>query len=236
MVVPGSGATPPTVAFGEGRRPEAATHVTLPAFDGPLALLLALIEARQLDVLTVPLGSLAGAYLEALAALEDDRMGNVSTFVAIASQLILIKSRAMLPRRAAGGCRRARRRGAGSRGGAPRAPDPVPRVPRRRRAAASTRRTRGSACSIARRPPPGPPGSPARRPPAAAPLSTQVLLDALDGLARVAPPPPPPPETIRRTVLLTDRAQLIRRGPPRRGRHRAPGPAGGACATGSSSR
>ena len=100
MVMPGAGgATPPAIAFGEGRRPEAATHVTLPAFDGPLALLLALIEARQLDVLTVPLGSLAGAYLEALAALEDDRMGNVSTFVAIASQLILIKSRAMLPRR-----------------------------------------------------------------------------------------------------------------------------------------
>ena len=103
MVVQGSGSPVPTIAFGEGRRPEAATHVTLPAFDGPLALLLALIEARQLDVLTVPLGSLAGAYLEALAALEDDRMGNVSTFVAIASQLILIKSRAMLPRRVAEG-------------------------------------------------------------------------------------------------------------------------------------
>ena len=103
MVDAGLAASPPTIAFGEGRRPEAATHVTLPAFDGPLALLLALIEARQLDVLTVPLGSLAGAYLEALAALEDDRMGNVSTFVAIASQLILIKSRAMLPRRVAEG-------------------------------------------------------------------------------------------------------------------------------------
>ena len=38
-----------------------------------------------------------------------------------------------------------------------------------------------------------------------------MLIDALDGLARVAPPPPPPPETIRRTVLLTDRAQRIRR-------------------------
>ena len=54
-----------TIAFGEGRRPEAATRVTLPAFDGPLALLLALIEARQLDVLTVPLGALAEAYLDA---------------------------------------------------------------------------------------------------------------------------------------------------------------------------
>src|SRR3974390_2197340 len=96
-------AAPFTVAFGEGRPPEAATRVTLPAFDGPLALLLALIEARQLDVLTVPLGALAGAYLDALATLDADRMGNVSAFVAVASQLILIKSRAMLPRRPAEG-------------------------------------------------------------------------------------------------------------------------------------
>ena len=60
-------ATSPSVAFGEGRRPESATHVTLPAFDGPLALLLAVIEARQLDVLTVPLGALADAGLAARA-------------------------------------------------------------------------------------------------------------------------------------------------------------------------
>ena len=68
-------------------------------FDGPLALLLSLIEARQLDVLTVPLAALADAYLDALSRLTADRLGNVSSFVAIASQLILIKSRAMLPRR-----------------------------------------------------------------------------------------------------------------------------------------
>ena len=88
----------PSVVFGEGRRPETAALVTLPAFDGPLGLLLALIEARQLDVLTVPLGALADAYLDALATLDGDRMGNVSAFVAVASQLILIKSQAMLPR------------------------------------------------------------------------------------------------------------------------------------------
>ena len=58
-----------------GRRPETATHVQLAAFDGPLGLLLSLIEARQLDVLTVPLGGLADAYLEALATLEADRLG-----------------------------------------------------------------------------------------------------------------------------------------------------------------
>ena len=89
-----------SIAFGEGRRPDATiTHVTSPAFTGPLGLLLSLIEARQLDVLTVPLGDLAEAYLDALASLEDDRIGNVSSFVAVASQLILIKSRAILPRR-----------------------------------------------------------------------------------------------------------------------------------------
>lgn len=89
----------PAIRFGEGRRPETALQVQVAEFDGPLALLLSLIEARQMDVLTVPLGGLAEAYLDALATLDADRLGNVSAFVTVASQLILIKSRAMLPRR-----------------------------------------------------------------------------------------------------------------------------------------
>ena len=40
----------PAVMFGAGRSPEAATKVRIESFDGPLALLLTLIEARQLDV------------------------------------------------------------------------------------------------------------------------------------------------------------------------------------------
>src|SRR6476660_5394715 len=93
-------ATAPAVTFGDARRPENATQVQMAEFDGPLALLLSLIEARQLDVLTVPLGALADAYLDALGRLDADRLGHISSFVAVASQLILIKSRAMLPRRA----------------------------------------------------------------------------------------------------------------------------------------
>src|SRR3954462_15839362 len=89
----------PAVTFGEGRRAEHRTQVQLAEFEGPLALLLSLIEARQLDVLTVPLGALADAYLDALGRLDADPLGNISAFVAVASQLILIKSRAMLPRR-----------------------------------------------------------------------------------------------------------------------------------------
>jgi segregation and condensation protein A len=89
---------PPTVRFAPGRGTQPVTHVQLDEFDGPLGLLLALIESRQLDILTVSLGSLAGAYLEALAGLGADRIGNISGFVAVAGQLIVIKSRAMLPR------------------------------------------------------------------------------------------------------------------------------------------
>jgi len=93
-----SPAMPPAVHFAPGRGTQPITHVQLDDFEGPLGLLLALIESRQLDILTVSLGSLAGAYLEALAGLGADRIGNVSAFVAVAGQLIVIKSRAMLPR------------------------------------------------------------------------------------------------------------------------------------------
>ena len=206
MAMTGPGAA---IAFGEGRRPEAATRVTLPAFDGPLALLLALIEARQMDVLTVPLGGLAGAYLEAIATLDDDRMGNVSAFVAVASQLILIKSRALLPRRAVEGAVALADEG----------PDPEAELRARlilyrafrdagatlledARARVGLFHREATTARVA--------GLAGARPPAAKPLSVSVLVAALDGLARVAPPPAPPPETIRRTILLTDRAQLIR--------------------------
>ena len=90
--------TPSAVRFEPGRGDRPVTHVQLDEFDGPLGLLLALIESRQLDILSVSLGSLAGAYLEALASLGSDRIGNISGFVAVAGQLIVIKSRAMLPR------------------------------------------------------------------------------------------------------------------------------------------
>jgi segregation and condensation protein A len=38
-----------------------------------------------------------------------------------------------------------------------------------------------------------------------------ILVEALAGIARVAPPLPPPPETIRRAITLTERAALLRR-------------------------
>ncbi|MFN8520899.1 MAG: ScpA family protein [Chloroflexota bacterium] len=81
-----------------GAHPEQAAHVRTEGFEGPLGLLLSLIEERRLDILSVPLGELAGAYLEAIATMEEDQLPHISAFVTIASQLILIKSRALLPR------------------------------------------------------------------------------------------------------------------------------------------
>ena len=209
----------PRSRFGEGRRPEAATQVQVAEFDGPLGLLLSLIEARQLDVLTVPLGALADAYLDALASLEADRLGNISSFVAVASQLILIKSRAMLPRprRPPPAC--ARRRGARSRGRAARPAAPVPRPPRRRPAAPEAAALAGSGCSGASRRPRYA-AAPGRRPAADAPP-----LDPARARPRARPASsgsPPPPELPPEVVPADDHPDRARgdhpRRPPRRAR------------------
>lgn len=71
-------------------------ELRLPVFEGPLQLLLHLIESRQLDVLTVPLAEVADAYVQHLAQHPVDAV-NLSEFVTIAAQLILLKSRRLLP-------------------------------------------------------------------------------------------------------------------------------------------
>ena len=200
----------PSVLFGAGRRPEAATQVRLESFDGPLALLLTLIEARQLDVLTVPLGALADAYLDALATLETDRLGNVSAFVAVASQLILIKSRAILPRRVAGGVR-ARcprtsptRRPSCAPGCCSTAPTATPGDGSR------TRRSIGSGCSGASPASPPPPARAGARPPDGPPLDpSRPRRGARPPVAHRAAARRRP-RSMARTITLTERAAIIR--------------------------
>jgi len=197
------------VRIGEGR-PESSTHVQVATFDGPLALLLSLIEARQLDVLTVPLGGLADAYLEALAGLEADRLGNVSAFVAVASQLILIKSRAMLPRPPV--------IEAGSLD-ADDAPDPEAELRRRlllyrAHRDAGLRLAEGALQRIGLfRREPGTAraaGMAGARPADAPPIDPGRLARALAGLALIAPLPEPPPEVMPRSITMTERAAIIR--------------------------
>ena len=199
-----------TVRFGEGRRPETATTVQVATFDGPLGLLLSLIEARQLDVLTVPLGSLADAYLDALAYLEADRLGNISSFVAIASQLILIKSRAMLPRTPV--AEPSALEGDDT-------PDPEAELRARlllyrayRDAAQQLAAGALQRIGLFRREPGAAraAGIAGARPLDAPPIDPTRLVGALSHLAMIALPPEPPPEVVPRTITLTERASIIR--------------------------
>ncbi|HEY7064006.1 MAG TPA: ScpA family protein [Chloroflexota bacterium] len=68
----------------------------LPEFSGPLDLLLTLIQKRRLDVTAVSLAAVADQYLEQVLALEGE-LDALSEFLVLASQLLVIKSRALLP-------------------------------------------------------------------------------------------------------------------------------------------
>jgi segregation and condensation protein A len=71
--------------------------VSVEGFDGPLDLLLELVEERKLDILTVRLGDLADAYLVRVRAMASLPADEVSAFLALASRLVLLKARSLLP-------------------------------------------------------------------------------------------------------------------------------------------
>ncbi len=66
-------------------------------FEGPLELLLQLIEARKLHINDISLASVTDDYLSHMRNLPNQELGNVTGFLAIASTLILIKSKSLLP-------------------------------------------------------------------------------------------------------------------------------------------
>ncbi len=72
--------------------------VRLPVFEGPLDLLLYLIEREQLDITQVSLAQVADQYLAYLKVLEQLNVEQLADFLVIAARLILIKSQALLPR------------------------------------------------------------------------------------------------------------------------------------------
>ena len=200
----------PTIRIEPGRGREWATHVSIAEWEGPLGLLLSLIEARRLDVLTVPLGGLAEAYLEALASIEHDRMGSISAFIAVAGQLILIKSRAMLPRPPATPESTFEDEGI----------DPEAELRARlllyrafRDAGAALQVQAAERVGLFRREPSAALASgiaAAATAPATHPIDPAVLVRALDGLVQVLPAPAPPPEIMPRTITLAQRASIIR--------------------------
>jgi segregation and condensation protein A len=73
-------------------------QLTLPYFEGPLDLLLHLIEREELDITSVALVSVADQYMQILRESEQLNLDALADFIWIGARLLLIKSRALLPR------------------------------------------------------------------------------------------------------------------------------------------
>src|SRR5947209_14652851 len=74
--------------------------VRLPVFEGPLDLLLHLIEKRQMEITTISLVAVTDQYLAYLQQWETQQLplASMAAFVAIAARLLFIKSQSLLPR------------------------------------------------------------------------------------------------------------------------------------------
>src|SRR5262249_26200790 len=83
--------------------------VRLPAFEGPLDLLLYLIEKRQMEITTISLVAVTDQYLAYLHSLDksgsyrqdeaadSSPLANMAAFISIAARLLFIKSQSLLP-------------------------------------------------------------------------------------------------------------------------------------------
>jgi segregation and condensation protein A len=75
----------------------AALTVKTPVYEGPLDLLLDLIEKRKLLINDISLATVAEEYIGKVNSMEELPVGETADFVALAATLLLIKSRSLLP-------------------------------------------------------------------------------------------------------------------------------------------
>jgi segregation and condensation protein A len=72
-------------------------NVSLPAFEGPLDLLLHLCQKHELDILDIPIGFITEKYLEYLAVMQLMNLDVASEYLLMAATLAHIKSKMLLP-------------------------------------------------------------------------------------------------------------------------------------------
>jgi segregation and condensation protein A len=70
----------------------------LPSFEGPLDLLLRLIERQKLDITEVSLVAVTDQFLAFVATMEDAPLEVIAEFTAVGTRLTVLKSRSLLPR------------------------------------------------------------------------------------------------------------------------------------------
>lgn len=70
----------------------------LDAFEGPLDLLLHLIQKNKVSICDIPIAEITDRYIEAIGGLDNEELDSASEFVVMAAQLLYIKSRMLLPK------------------------------------------------------------------------------------------------------------------------------------------
>ena len=75
-----------------------ALAVKLEVFEGPLDLLLHLIDKNKIDIYDIPIVEITEQYLEYIKQLETEDMNVMSEFLLMASTLLDIKCRMLLPK------------------------------------------------------------------------------------------------------------------------------------------
>ena len=76
---------------------DAAYRVQLPEFEGPLDLLLHLIQQHELDILDIPIAFVTEKYVAYIGLMEDLNIDIASDYLVMAATLAHIKSRMLVP-------------------------------------------------------------------------------------------------------------------------------------------
>jgi segregation and condensation protein A len=77
---------------------EGALQVSLPAFEGPLDLLLYLIKKNRLNIYDIPIARITEDYLRSLEQMRSLNLETAGQFLEMAATLAYIKSRLLIPR------------------------------------------------------------------------------------------------------------------------------------------
>lgn len=75
-----------------------AYHVALPTFEGPLDLLLHLIQQHELDIKDIPISFICEKYVEYIMLMQDLNIDLASEYLVMAATLAHIKSKMLLPK------------------------------------------------------------------------------------------------------------------------------------------
>ena len=75
-----------------------AIPVKINVFEGPLDLLLHLIEKNKIDIYDIPIVEITDQYMEYIHSMEKEDLGVMSEFLVMAATLLDIKCKMLLPK------------------------------------------------------------------------------------------------------------------------------------------